>query len=481
MNGDDNNTLGVMLIPKDVTINFPTTVTSSTQAKLMSVVFDQAKSRAYTIQEIRQLILHLGTGFENVRARSKSQLCDKLKTTLSTMIVKPSTTPTTTPTIVTNVSLINTESSHKPSHTNINNNNDDMMIIDSDTDDNSDNAGTLLLSSSPIPIKIPSQSPSTPAKTSFSLPKRESTTNVPFSRSMPVSNLDFLSLGRYPISLMTNHQIEHAFQNLYGRSWGLLGDSKTSEEDEYAKAMQASLLFGEVLPEGVSKLLDVTHLNASNATVLVDLGCGMGKLILQAFLQYTNLTLVVGIELCTSRFKQAMKSIASLAMIHPDIFSWSQSADGKSGTLTEIKDCASRCLKICCGDMFYCEDVKKADIVICETNVPTERQSELSQLLSQLKKNTRFMLYHSLKNLPGIYYDRLDNDKQKNGIVSYRLAPQTPPTQKSNQDDGKENADDTDNNYNNRRIEFQQISGQDSMFVTTWSSKGHQFDCWLKR
>ena len=53
-----------------------------------------------------------------------------------------------------------------------------------------------------------------------------------------------------------------------------------------------SLLFGEVLPDGVSKMLDSDHLDASNATVLYDLGMGCGRLCMQAFLEYPNLDLV---------------------------------------------------------------------------------------------------------------------------------------------------------------------------------------------
>lgn len=53
------------------------------------------------------------------------------------------------------------------------------------------------------------------------------------------------------------------------------------EDVEEAKATGSSLLYGEVLPEGVCKLLDSNHADAANARVLVDLGMGTGKLCLQ--------------------------------------------------------------------------------------------------------------------------------------------------------------------------------------------------------
>ncbi len=58
----------------------------------------------------------------------------------------------------------------------------------------------------------------------------------------------------------------------------------------------SSLLYGEVLPSGVTKLLDSIHLDASRAHVLYDLGCGIGKLAVQAWLQWPHLTKVVGVE-----------------------------------------------------------------------------------------------------------------------------------------------------------------------------------------
>ena len=49
------------------------------------------------------------------------------------------------------------------------------------------------------------------------------------------------------------------------------------------------LLYGEVLPAGVSRMLDARHLDASKADTLYDLGSGLGKLVMQAFLQFPNL------------------------------------------------------------------------------------------------------------------------------------------------------------------------------------------------
>lgn len=48
-----------------------------------------------------------------------------------------------------------------------------------------------------------------------------------------------------------------------------------------AKSAQSSLLYGEVLPHGVVKVLDEKHLSAVTAQRLFDLGSGTGKLCMQ--------------------------------------------------------------------------------------------------------------------------------------------------------------------------------------------------------
>lgn len=53
---------------------------------------------------------------------------------------------------------------------------------------------------------------------------------------------------------------------------------------------------GEILFDGVSRILDSAHLDAANARTLYDLGSGCGRLCVQAFLQFTNLETVIGVE-----------------------------------------------------------------------------------------------------------------------------------------------------------------------------------------
>lgn len=59
----------------------------------------------------------------------------------------------------------------------------------------------------------------------------------------------------------------------------------TQQDISLADECKSSLLYGEVLPDGVAKMLDADHLDAANATCLVDLGAGTGKLALQGVCQ----------------------------------------------------------------------------------------------------------------------------------------------------------------------------------------------------
>ena len=62
-------------------------------------------------------------------------------------------------------------------------------------------------------------------------------------------------------------------------------------------------MYGELLPRGVNRALDTKHLNAKAGSTLIDLGMGIGKVVLQVYLQHASLTRVYGIELSFARFQ----------------------------------------------------------------------------------------------------------------------------------------------------------------------------------
>ena len=136
----------------------------------------------------------------------------------------------------------------------------------------------------------------------------------------------------------------------------------------------SSLLYGEVLPRGVNKMLDRDHLDASNAKVLYDCGMGTGKLALQAWLQYKNLEKVIGIELALSRYELGEQALVNLAQARPDQFEILKNIEGQQIVIQD-KHNQMRTLEFHCCDLFLYDGVSEADIVILQTNFPMKRMS----------------------------------------------------------------------------------------------------------
>lgn len=106
-----------------------------------------------------------------------------------------------------------------------------------------------------------------------------------------------------------------ALYGLAGEEHGhrTVGHSCVSREEMAAAAENHhDLLYGEVLPVGATKLFDQDHLALADARSLCDLGSGLGKLALQAFLQFPNLRRVFGCELSASRFRKSRGAVQQL-------------------------------------------------------------------------------------------------------------------------------------------------------------------------
>eukprot|EP01006_Ploeotia_vitrea_P006826 TRINITY_DN14947_c0_g1_i1.p1 TRINITY_DN14947_c0_g1~~TRINITY_DN14947_c0_g1_i1.p1 ORF type:complete len:530 (-),score=171.74 TRINITY_DN14947_c0_g1_i1:54-1466(-) len=105
--------------------------------------------------------------------------------------------------------------------------------------------------------------------------------------------------------------IDAVIESVYGDLSGF--GCLTLADRQEAVRNASDLLYGEVRPEGVVRLLDADHLDVQNASILFDLGSGVGKLALQAFLQFDNLRAVIGVELAYSRFQQSRDALAALS------------------------------------------------------------------------------------------------------------------------------------------------------------------------
>ena len=101
-------------------------------------------------------------------------------------------------------------------------------------------------------------------------------------------------------------RVAETIRRLYGLSseekgHKLIGHACLSPEDQsLAAEHKCDLLYGEVLPEGVSRMFDTEHLDLNSARTVYDLGSGLGKLAMQAYLQFPHLDWVCGVELARS-------------------------------------------------------------------------------------------------------------------------------------------------------------------------------------
>lgn len=189
-------------------------------------------------------------------------------------------------------------------------------------------------------------------------------------------------------------------------------------------------MYGELLPRGVDKAFRQNRLNAASARTLYDLGMGIGKVVMQAFLQFRNLIYVYGVELSQGRFRIAEEAVIRMVNLlgkesfsvehvpgksimvierdlaedsHPIVSSSVDSNDPVraargSATTSSLK---KRVLHMVQGDLLLTPHIQCADIVMLETDFPPEIHPDLCSLLSNLKQGARSLTYLDLRKLFG--------------------------------------------------------------------------------
>jgi len=238
--------------------------------------------------------------------------------------------------------------------------------------------------------------------------------------------------------------IRSAMNSAYGKETFQTGytDGHTciiDSDKNTASEAGASLLYGELLPIGVTKLMNQYHLRAGSAKTLMDLGMGTGKLVIQAFLQYPNLTRVSGIELSESRYGIAEKAVLELARC----MGWEVETNepGRVVRVSTPPGCGGalpRCLEVRHGNMWTAQKVGLADVLVMHTDLTETSVTHLRQLIDKLKVGCRFVTYQDL--------------------TPYWRRSKAPPFEQVS-----ENLDDSDT------------------FLTSWSSsKGYHLFCWEK-
>lgn len=181
-----------------------------------------------------------------------------------------------------------------------------------------------------------------------------------------------------------------------------LGHTCVTEEDKRtACENHGSLLYGELLPRGVNKALDERHLDARRANALFDLGMGTGKVAMQAFLQFANLKRVFGIELSQARFKLAEEAVLRLASpstnSHEPHIRVTSHVRGES--LCVFKTTTKQTLYISHGNLFSTPDLDTADVIMLETEIPSDAFGQFSALLDSAREGARLLTYLDLRKV----------------------------------------------------------------------------------
>jgi hypothetical protein len=165
------------------------------------------------------------------------------------------------------------------------------------------------------------------------------------------------------------------------------------------RAYQGSdLLYGEVLPKGVTKALDSDHLDGRNATVCFELGMGTGKIALQAWLQYENLKKVVGIELAESRYMVGEIALLDLVARFPDILELRSHTSGLEITIAAV----GRTLSFRMGDMLLVPtaELMEAEVIFMEVVLPHFLYAGVTRcMIDKLANGSRIMMFDDLRKV----------------------------------------------------------------------------------
>jgi hypothetical protein len=196
-----------------------------------------------------------------------------------------------------------------------------------------------------------------------------------------------------------------AFGSSVGETGYEVEAAKCCLEQEKIEARQrgSSLLYGELLPDAVTKSLQATHLGGAlsgneNNGLILELGMGSGKVALQMFLQCLSARRVFGVELVTSRFQLAEKALKHFTGIRPELVVTKESP----GDHLCIQESSSgRLLEFWRADFFDTglHLVTECDIIFFAVNIPCRLFPQLCQRLATAKDGCRIFTYHTLADI----------------------------------------------------------------------------------
>ena len=230
--------------------------------------------------------------------------------------------------------------------------------------------------------------------------------------------------------------------------FGRLGQAAIGTADRnMCELERASPLYGEVLPEGVTKLLGPKLLAAGDpnpasatddydaparassdatggGTTMLDLGCGLGRFAVQAFCEEGALEHVVGIELTSSRAALGAAALERLFRYlararfarHGTLkgLHWSQTEHCSAIEIARLDAQGAICtpmrrLALLEQSLFDVPDtmLARADVVILATEFSdTTQLCRVRDLLGKLRQGTRLLSYKPLEDLYPAYWQQ---------------------------------------------------------------------------
>lgn len=219
---------------------------------------------------------------------------------------------------------------------------------------------------------------------------------------------DVAAAAAHEPSLPTPPEVIEALRLAFGREkvgetgYEIDAAKCTSEQEKAAARIRgSSLLYGEMLPDGVSKILSRDRLGAAlqgpDAFVL-ELGMGSGKVAMQMFLQCPAVKTVLGVELVNSRYAIGEAALHRLAESLPDYFRVCAYTEGE---LACLEDRGGRKLQFQCADFFSLglDLVQQSDAIVFAVNIPCKLFPDLCRRFAQAKEGCRLYTYHPLNDI----------------------------------------------------------------------------------
>lgn len=213
-----------------------------------------------------------------------------------------------------------------------------------------------------------------------------------------------------------NKLLNTIFNNKFIEKGGdTTGHVCVDEKEEKKESKNASLLYGEILPEGMDKALDETHMDIKKSKEIIDLGMGLGKNIIRIFLKYKNVERALGIELSRARYEIAYEAVLKMVKLYPKRFKLLT----KNKNCIKICDKLNRILVIKNGDLFTENSILTSDIIICNTDFPKSMKTDLKRHLEKSKKNTKIMTYLDIGESDKLEQMKINKDKDDVFLTSW--------------------------------------------------------------